>query len=74
MADHRRQGPCYNSDEQYARGHKCQRLFYLEVSNFDDDDSPPHDSTQPSTDEPLISLHAIAGIRTVDTMRVCFGG
>ena len=70
MADRRRQGLCYNCDEQYARGHKCQRLFYLEVSDFVDDDEPPQDATPTAPEEPLISLHAIAGIRTADTMRV----
>ena len=70
MADRRRQGLCYNCDEQYARGHKCQRLFYLEVSDFVDDDEPPQDAIPAAPEEPLISLHAIAGIRTADTMRV----
>jgi len=70
MAEHRRQGLCYNCDEQYACGHKCQRLFYLEVSDFDDDDMTPQADSQPVLEEPLISLHAIAGIRTADTMRV----
>ncbi|KAG8051682.1 hypothetical protein GUJ93_ZPchr0001g30891 [Zizania palustris] len=35
----RRQGLCYNYDEPYVRGHKCQRLFYIEVSNFVDEDN-----------------------------------
>jgi hypothetical protein len=37
MADRRRQGLCYNCDEPYVRGHKCQRLFYLEVTDHIDD-------------------------------------
>lgn len=36
-AERRRQGLCYNCDEPYVRGHKCQRLFYLEVCDFDED-------------------------------------
>lgn len=40
MADRQRQGLCYNYDEQYVRGHKCQRLFYLEVTNFDETEPP----------------------------------
>lgn len=39
MAERRRQGLCYNCDEPYVRGHKCARLFYLEVSDFDTDDA-----------------------------------
>jgi hypothetical protein len=42
MAERRRQGLCYNCDEPYVRGHKCPRLFYLDVTDFDDnDDSVP---------------------------------
>lgn len=33
MADRRKLGQCYNCDEPYVHGHKCQHLFYLEVSN-----------------------------------------
>ena len=61
MVDRRRQGLCYNCDEQYARGHKRQCLFYLEVSDFDYDDSPPQDTTQPAPDERLILLHIFSG-------------
>ena len=77
MADRRRQGLCYNCDEQHVHGHKCQRLFYLEVTDFDDIEPPlpekeqPHDQV-PDELSPLISLHEIAGIRTEDTMQVRF--
>ena len=43
MAERRRQGLCYNYDEPYVQGHKCQRLFYLEVSNFDAQDQTSQD-------------------------------
>jgi hypothetical protein len=29
MPERRRQGLCYNCDEQFVRGHKCPRLFCL---------------------------------------------
>lgn len=72
MAERRRQGLCYNCDEQYVREHKCPRLFYLEVTYFVDDEAPLLEgSSEPQTDEqPLISLHAITGVRTEDTMKV----
>jgi hypothetical protein len=35
-----RQGLCYNCDEPYVRGHVCQRLFYLELADFVDNDIP----------------------------------
>lgn len=57
----------FNCDEKYVRGHNrvCARLFVLEIA--DDDDMPPEDH---ASDEPKISMHAIAGIRTRDTMQV----
>jgi hypothetical protein len=31
MADRRAKGLCFNCDEKFARGHRCQKLFWLEV-------------------------------------------
>jgi len=71
MADRRQQGLCYNCDEQYTRGHKCPRLFYLEVTDFEEEDTAAQeDQTQQEEQPPLISLHAIAGFTTNDTMKV----
>ena len=71
MAERRRQGLCYNCDEPYVRGHKCPKLFYLEVTDFDDvDDSEQPIAEEPEDPPPLISLHAIAGLTTNDTMKV----
>lgn len=38
MTEHRHQGLCFNCDEQYVRGHKCARLFYVVVNDCVDDD------------------------------------
>lgn len=76
MAERRKQGLCYNCDEPYVQGHKCARLFYLEASDYiveeleepaaeGNTEAPPFDP-----DAPTISLAAIAGIRTEDTMQV----
>ncbi|KAK8951685.1 hypothetical protein KSP39_PZI004151 [Platanthera zijinensis] len=37
MLQRRAHGLCYNCDEQYTRGHKCNRLFYLHVEDSDDE-------------------------------------
>ena len=81
MADRRKQGLCYNCDEPYVRGHKCARLFYLEVNDYivkepddaDDDKAAPLGTDQPpfDPDAPLISLSAITGICASDTMQLC---
>jgi hypothetical protein len=72
MAERRHMGLCYNCDEQYMCGHKCPRLFYLEVTDFDDAEPPLPEEDAAATEElpPLISLHAIAGIWTEDTMQL----
>jgi hypothetical protein len=67
MMERRRQGLCYNCDEQYTRGHKCQKLFYLEVADNEEDVFP---DTQQDQEEPLISLQAVSGVRTANTMQV----
>ena len=74
ISEHRKQGLCYNCDEPYVQGHKCKRLFYLEAADYiveepddsDDDKQPMNTAAAP----PTISLAAIAGIRTEDTMQV----
>jgi hypothetical protein len=76
MAERRKQGLCYNCDEPYVQGHRCARLFYLEASDYiveepDDGDEEAEVPNAPAqTDQHLavISLGAITGIRTQDTM------
>ena len=75
MDDRRRQGLCFNCNEKYARGHNhvCQRLFFLDLSKEDEaEDVAP----LVNLDDPTISLLAIAGVRTGDTMqlRINLGG
>jgi hypothetical protein len=67
MMERRRQGLCYNCDEQYTRGNKCQKLLYLEVADNEEDVFP---DTQQDQEEPLISLQAVSGVRTANTMQV----
>jgi len=75
MMERRRQGLCYNCDEPYVRGHQCQRLFFLEVSDYTsdgEDGAAAGDADALPAEEaaPVVSLHAIASIRTEDTMLV----
>ena len=79
--ERRRQGLCFNCDEPYIRGHVCPRLFYLESDDYIDDglgDAAAMDDVAnpvaPDTQEPaaanafMVSLHALAGMRTDNTM------
>ncbi|WVZ70933.1 hypothetical protein U9M48_019562 [Paspalum notatum var. saurae] len=71
MAQRRVAGLCYNCDEKFTYGHKCKKLFSLEIVPEDDPVEPEQEQAQ-SEEEPLISLHAITGIRTTTyhTMRI----
>jgi hypothetical protein len=75
--ERRRQGLCFNCDEPYVRGHVCQRLFYLEVDDFLDEAAgegvvdPLEEPAAPDitgANALVVSLHALAGIRTDKTM------
>ena len=41
MAERREKGLCFNCDEKFSRGHRCQRLFYLEVVDDVEEEEPP---------------------------------
>lgn len=41
MAERREKGLCFNCDEKFSTGHRCQRLFYLEViDDVEEEDLP----------------------------------
>jgi hypothetical protein len=72
---------CYNCDKPFVRGHQCKRLFYLESSNYMDDEGGPADAGAAAGEEVaapvdalanalVVSLHAVAGIPTENTMIV----
>ena len=63
MVERRRQGLCYNCDKPYVRGNQWQRLFFLKVSDYTSDDEDDAAAA-------VVSLHAISGIHTEDTMLV----
>ncbi len=68
MAQRRSEGLYYNCDEKYVAGHRCKKSFVIEVISFPDDpeeeaeDAPTAHAL--SLDEPSISLHALAGVRS----------
>jgi hypothetical protein len=62
----RRQGLCFNCDEKFTRGHKCAHLFFIEHDDSIQEDPSTDDA--PEDDEPCISLYAMAGVQTTDTV------
>ncbi|KAG6511769.1 hypothetical protein ZIOFF_029846 [Zingiber officinale] len=63
MAEQRAKDLCFNCDESYSTGHKCKRLFWIEVP---DDDSKGEEEGEM---HPEISLHAISGGSTHNFVR-----
>ncbi|XP_039827557.1 uncharacterized protein LOC120689329 [Panicum virgatum] len=64
MSQRRAEGLCYNCDEKFVTGHRCKKLFVIEIVGFDDADTNPTAATISATDDtPGISLHAIIGVR-----------
>ncbi|KAL4366769.1 hypothetical protein GQ457_05G003480 [Hibiscus cannabinus] len=64
MAERRAKGLCYNCDESYSLGHKCKRLFWIEVPDYEgEQDNDEVDNLE-------VSLHAISGTRNSSTMQL----
>ena len=73
--ERRRLGLCFNCDEKYSRGHNkvCKRFFVLDSLEEDDEDAVDEDTA--TTDTPVFSLHAVAGVSTNNSLllRVTLG-
>jgi hypothetical protein len=78
MAQRRAEGLCYNCDEKFVLGHRCKKLFVIEIASLDDGDDEGVDEEiecvaltgrAPGLE---ISLHAITRVRArgVQTMKV----
>jgi len=65
MESRKRLRLCFNCDEKFERGHNrvCKRIFFLELSEV-------NDAEDTAADDPHISLLAMAGVRTPETMQV----
>ncbi|XP_068649575.1 uncharacterized protein [Aristolochia californica] len=62
----------YNCDETYTQGHICKSLFWLKVD--DSEETPPLEKVEePEMEEPAISLHAMIGLHSTNTMQVRSG-
>ncbi|CAH9096328.1 unnamed protein product [Cuscuta epithymum] len=63
----REKGLCYNCDDQWVRGHRCKRLFFVEIV---EDDQLEEDHTSQTAIEPTLSLHAMTGFGSSSTMQI----
>ena len=69
MEERRRLGLCFNCNEKFGRGHNrvCQRIFLIDLAAANDDDD---DAEESASDEPIVLVLAISGIRTRETMQM----
>eukprot|EP00253_Pinus_taeda_P021673 PITA_21673 len=82
MAERRKQGLCYYCDEKYSLGHKCKEPKFFQIGATDhspSEEGPPleepeeeeEDNQQNNVlEEPMISLHALAGISSPQTLKI----
>ena len=62
----RQQRLCYNCDEKYTMGHKCKKLFFIELE--EENEEAIEEEYEEET--PTISLHAVVGVQSPQTMRI----
>jgi len=65
-------GLCFNCNEKFGRGFNqvCQRIFLLDLVQDDDDDDMAANTEDATPADPQISLHAITGVSTSETMQM----
>eukprot|EP00253_Pinus_taeda_P036727 PITA_36727 len=82
MAERRKQGLCYYCDEKYSPGHKCKepKFFQIDATDYSSTEEDPPLEEQEAieednqkeivSDDPIISLHALAGISSPQTLKI----
>ncbi|KAF5472044.1 hypothetical protein F2P56_008792 [Juglans regia] len=79
MQRRRLQGLCFNCNERFTAGHRCQRPWILMLEGYEDDNNVICDEVneernmgrhQEENLEPEITLHALTGWSAPKTMRV----
>eukprot|EP00253_Pinus_taeda_P035006 PITA_35006 len=82
MAERRNQGLCYYCDEKYSPGHKCKepKFFQIDATDYSSSEEDPpleepeavEENNQKDNvpDEPVISLHALAGISSPQNLKI----
>jgi hypothetical protein len=75
LKDRRDRGLCFNCDDKFSPGHKCKKLFLIE-GVYEEEAEHPSPAREGEAEEeeefeiPEISLHAISGVPTPQTMRI----
>ncbi|KAI5316982.1 hypothetical protein L3X38_036689 [Prunus dulcis] len=74
LRERRDKGLCFNCDEKFSPGHRCKKLFLIEGCwpDVEDEAEGEYNAEVDLAGEelPEVSIHAIYGARTPQTMRV----
>lgn len=85
MVERRKKGLCYYCDEKYSPGHKCKEPKFFQIDATDhnsseeaspfegpeeeDEDNQPDNELPATPEEPIISLHALEGSSSPQTLK-----
>jgi hypothetical protein len=75
LKDRRERGLCFNCDDKFSPGHRCTKLFLIEgIYEGEAEIADPTENEEAGEEEEFeileISLHAISGVPTPQTMRI----
>lgn len=72
MQKKREKGLCFNCDEKFTQGHRCKisQVYLIEPVEEDSVDEEPEEGLTTTSEDPLISVHAMAGTKGPRTMRL----
>jgi hypothetical protein len=75
LKERRDKSLCFNCDDKFSSGHRCKKLFLIEGIYEEDNELPSEEGARETwEDNELeileISLHAISGVQTPQTMRI----
>ncbi|GAV90470.1 hypothetical protein CFOL_v3_33879 [Cephalotus follicularis] len=71
LAERRAKGLCFNCNQKFGSGHRCKKLFLIERSwSIEEDKGNQEENVEVSKEFPKISINAIYGARTPQTMPI----
>jgi hypothetical protein len=70
LKERQENGLCFKCNEKYSPGHRCKRLFMIEVYMREDEDKDVMTQDEEEEDTLEISLHAITGKDPTKTMNL----
>ena len=72
MNERREKGQCFNCDNKYSKGHKCDenKLFYIDCEEEEEQEQEPSHSEKTKEITLTISCHALDGISDPETLKI----